>query len=204
VQKPDEQKRQKILRCAAGLFATRPFHKVLLSDVAEVAGIGKGTVYIYFKSKEELYLAVLYSGFEELVERLRQRLETDESPTPREALEIVVYEVVEHAFRDPQLFELLRSAPSHAAFAQWDQKRRELIQLIETIIRRGVHAGQFEDPHPELTAKFVPGLVRSSLLEGTAGEDPEVITHHILRFLFASLIPATRQAEAIGPIDRKP
>lgn len=196
MQKPDEKKRQKILRCAAELFATRPFHKVLLSDVAEVAKVGKGTVYIYFKSKEDLYLAVLYSGFEELVERLKRRLETDETLPPHEALENLVCEVVAQAFRDPHLFELLRSAPSHAAFAQWDQKRRELIALIETVIRRGIQLREFEDPHPELTAGFVPGLVRSTLLEGSAGKDPEIITRHILRFLFASLVPTTVQPHA--------
>lgn len=187
MQKLDERKRQRILDCAAELFATRPFHKVLLSDVAEVAEIGKGTLYIYFKNKEDLYLAVLYSGFERLVDQLRARLEADETSRPCEALEIVVRQCVEYAYRNPHLFNLIRSAPAHASVAQWDQKRRELSGLIEAIIGRGIRAGQFSDPHPELTARFVPGLVRAALLEGTAGQDQEVIIRHILRFLRASL-----------------
>ena len=88
MQKLDEQKRQKILQCAAELFATRPFHKVLLSDVAEVAEVGKGTVYTYFKNKDDLYLSVLFSGFERLVDQLRQRLEADEACSAEEALAI--------------------------------------------------------------------------------------------------------------------
>jgi len=60
MQRPDEKKRQLIANTAAKLFATRPFHKVKLDDVASAAGVGKGTLYIYFKSKEEpLFLADL-------------------------------------------------------------------------------------------------------------------------------------------------
>lgn len=63
----DEQKRVNILAAAAELFASQPFHKVVLSDVAEKAGVGKGTLYIYFKSKEDLYFSVLLGGFSNLV-----------------------------------------------------------------------------------------------------------------------------------------
>jgi len=41
----DEKKRIKILSVAAEKFASQPFHKVLLSKVAEAAGVGKGTSY---------------------------------------------------------------------------------------------------------------------------------------------------------------
>ena len=71
----DEQKRLKILTAAAELFAFHPFHKVLLSDVAEAAGVGKGTLYTYFANEDDLYLSVLYSGFAQLIERLGQRLD---------------------------------------------------------------------------------------------------------------------------------
>jgi AcrR family transcriptional regulator len=198
MQKLDEQKRQKILQCAAEMFATKPFHKVLLSDVAEVAEVGKGTLYTYFKNKEELYLAVLYSGFEKLVDQLRQKLEVDESRSPCEALEAVVYECVHYAYQNPHLFDLIRSAPAHTTAAQWDQKRRELTELVESVIRRGIRLGQFTDPHPELTARFVPGLVRAALLEGTAGKDPRLITRHILRFLSASLLVDSVHDAAAG------
>jgi AcrR family transcriptional regulator len=205
VQRLDENKRQTILRVAGELFATRPFHKVLLSDVAEVAAVGKGTVYTYFASKEDLYLGVLYTGFEKLVDQLRRCLESDETRPPAEALQIVVREIVNFAYQNPTLFELIRSVPaSPTTFAQWDRKRRELTDLIESVIRRGIRVGQFADPRPELTARFVPGLVRSALLEGTAGRDQEVIAGHILRFLRASLCsgdsPHAGQATACSPV----
>ena len=94
VQKLDDEKRNRILSVAAELFATRPFHKVLLNDVAVEAAVGKGTLYTYFENKEALFLAVLYSGFEKLVDRLRRCIEVDETGSPREVLETIVGELV--------------------------------------------------------------------------------------------------------------
>ena len=184
----DEQKRVKILAAAAELFATQPFHKVLLSDVAAAAAVGKGTLYIYFKSKEDLYLSVLYSGFSRLVDRLRQRMDED-SQGPAENLSMVIRETVRFAYRNPHLFEVMRTVPGWEAIdrAKWDARRRELKSLIESIIRRGIARGVFIDPHPELTARYIPGFVRSALLDGIETVDREVLTDHILRFVRAAV-----------------
>src|SRR3954451_9617083 len=74
MQRPDEKKRALITATAAKLFASRPFHKVRLDDIAAEAKIGKGTLYIYFDSKEDLYFSLIYQGFAGLVDRLRQQL----------------------------------------------------------------------------------------------------------------------------------
>lgn len=52
MQVQDEEKRLKILTAAAELFAAQPFHKVCLSDVAEAAAVGKGTLYTYFNNND--------------------------------------------------------------------------------------------------------------------------------------------------------
>ncbi|MEJ2689952.1 MAG: TetR/AcrR family transcriptional regulator [Deltaproteobacteria bacterium] len=188
MQKMDEQKRKKILQTAAELFATHPFHKVLLSDVAEAAAVGKGTLYIYFKNKEDLYLSVLYSGFSGLVERLRAQME-EEAHNPEENLEMVIRETVRFAYQNPHLFEVMRRMPAWEAGyrAQWDAKRTELKGLIESIIRRGIRRGIFSDSHPEFTARYIPGFVRAVLLEGIETVDCEVLTEHILHFVRAAI-----------------
>ncbi len=184
----DEQKRAKILSAAAELFATQPFHKVLLSDVAEAAAVGKGTLYIYFKSKEDLYLAVLYSGFSRLVDWLRERMDED-IHSPAEDLEMVIRETIRFAYQNPHLFEVMRTVPGWEAIdrAKWDAKRRELKGLIESIIRRGIGQGVFDDPHPEFTARYIPGLVRSVLLEGIETVDRKALTDHMLHFIRAAI-----------------
>jgi AcrR family transcriptional regulator len=184
----DEQKRAKILAAAAGLFATQPFHKVLLSDVAEAAAVGKGTLYIYFKSKDDLYLSVLYSGFSGLVDRLREQMDED-IHGPAENLEVMIREIVCFAYQNPHLFEVMRTIPGWEAIdrTRWDAKRRELKALIESVIRLGIARGIFVDAHPEFTARYIPGCVRSVLLDGIETVDREVLTDHILRFVRAAI-----------------
>ena len=184
MQMMDERKRAKILTAAAGLFATQPFHKVLLSDVAEAAAVGKGTLYIYFKSKEDLYLSVLYSGFSGLVNRLRERMDKD-THSPAENLEAMIREIVRFAYQNPHLFEVMRTIPGWEAIdrTRWDAKRMELKALIESVIRTGIAQGVFLDAHPEFTARYIPGCVRSVLLDGIESVDREVLTDHILRFV---------------------
>ena len=190
MQIPDEQKRFKILTVAAELFASQPFHKVLLSDVAESAGVGKGTVYTYFKNKDDLYLSVLYCGFSQLVERLGERVD-ENALSPRENLEATIREIVGFAYQNPYFFEVMRTVAGRELIdpAQWDKKRREFKDLIEAIIRRGIACGEFKDPHPELTARFIPGLARSVLIEGTDSVDQQTLTGQILRFVMAALSP---------------
>ena len=74
MQRPDEKKRAQIVATAARLFATRPYHKVRLEDIASEAHIGKGTLYIYFDNKEDLYFALIYEGFAEIMDRLSAQL----------------------------------------------------------------------------------------------------------------------------------
>jgi AcrR family transcriptional regulator len=62
MQRPDEKKRQLIAEAAARLFATRPFHKVKLDDVAAEAGVGKGTVFRRYGSRAGLMTALLDDG----------------------------------------------------------------------------------------------------------------------------------------------
>src|SRR5712675_248327 len=146
MQRPDEKKRQLIAATAAKMFATRPFHKVKLDDVAAEAGVGKGTLYIYFKSKEDLYFWLIYDAFARIVEQLESRLGPGELPA-RQSLHLIVAELVKFGFDNPQLFELMRNAGPIIKDDRWGPKRKELTSLIEETIRRGIQSGEFNGPH---------------------------------------------------------
>lgn len=188
MQVTDEKKRANILTAAARLFASQPFHKVLLSDVAEAASVGKGTLYTYFKNKEDLFFSLLYSGFSRLVERLKQEMDKDDHG-PVENLELVIRETVRFAYQAPHLFELMRTIPGWKADdrAKWDEKRKEFKIMIESVIRQGVDTGVFQDTHPELTARYIPGFVRSALLDGVDKFEADVLTDHISRFVLSAI-----------------
>jgi TetR/AcrR family fatty acid metabolism transcriptional regulator len=59
-------KRERILRAAVRVFAKNGFYATRVSDVAKAAGVADGTIYLYFKSKDELLLSL----FEDRVEAL--------------------------------------------------------------------------------------------------------------------------------------
>lgn len=64
MQRKNFDKMQKILNIAAELFSERDFHDVKLDEVAKLAGVGKGSIYTYFKSKDFLFFKCLSHGLE--------------------------------------------------------------------------------------------------------------------------------------------
>ncbi|MGE4292322.1 MAG: TetR/AcrR family transcriptional regulator [Desulfovibrio sp.] len=184
-----DDKQTRILDAAAVLFAGRPFHKVLLSDVAQSASVGKGTLYLYFASKEELYLAVLFREFAGLVDRLRARIDREGAPAGEQMAD-AVREIVRHLFNKTVLVELLRGAVVNCPkTGEWNDKRLELRDLIEAVIRRGIAQGVFQDEHPRLSAQYIPGMIRSVCLFLPEGTDEETVCAHACDFVLRALRP---------------
>jgi AcrR family transcriptional regulator len=187
MQRLDEAKRIRIRRAAAALFAKRPYHRVSIAEVAAAAHVGKGTIYAYFEDKEDLFLASIVDDLRELADRL-QREAITELP-PREALRAVVLGLVEHAHSHAQVFELMRTVGLATRRPGWTELFRQLVEGIETIIRRGVAEGVFVDPRPDLTALFVPGFVRSVMVYGPGDLGPAAVSDQILFILERALAP---------------
>ena len=61
-----EQRRGSILQAARAVFARQGYANTVVDDIATHAGIAKGTVYLYFPSKEQIYLAALLDGARQL------------------------------------------------------------------------------------------------------------------------------------------
>src|SRR5579862_2343790 len=100
----DENKRRLISEAASKLFSEQPFDKVRLDDVATAAGLGKGTVYIYFKDKEELYYSLVYEGLVKLVDRMGEELAADHTSF-EEKIRVIVRGMVDFTFAYPQFSE---------------------------------------------------------------------------------------------------
>ena len=183
MQRPSEVKRRKISDTAARLFATKPFHKVRLDDVAAAAQVGKGTLYIYFKSKEDLYVSLVSEGFTNLVQQLAN---VSDLP-PTEALAEIIRQLVVFSFGHPNFFEMMRTVPQLTNHSALLRMRKELSDLITKTLRRGIKAGLWSDPHPELTAIIIPGMLRSAMLYGPRELNDHVLTQHILRLVFEGI-----------------
>ncbi len=78
-----EQKKREIALLALDVFVDQGFEAASISRIAEVAGIGKGTVYEYFDSKEELFSAAIVVCVEQMVEAAKTVLEGVDDPVER-------------------------------------------------------------------------------------------------------------------------
>src|SRR5580693_10562783 len=67
-------KRERILDAAVRVFARKGFHSTRVSEVAKAAGVADGTIYLYFKSKDELLVSLFEDRVERLLAYLREEL----------------------------------------------------------------------------------------------------------------------------------
>ncbi len=77
-----EARPAEIVAAALQLFSDRGFAATRLEDVATVAGVSKGTVYLYFESKEQLFEAVVREAIAPNIDRAEEMVDAFEGPTP--------------------------------------------------------------------------------------------------------------------------
>ncbi len=182
----NDDKKTRILNTAAEFFARLPYHKVLLSEVASEASVGKGTLYLYFKSKDDLYYAVLFQGFRTMVEKMRHFIETEDLPADQ-LLTGVIRIIINRLYSKSINTEMLGGTMACPVTNEWNDMRFELWGIMETILRRGVEQDIFEDANPRLTAQYIPSILRSICLFKPAGADIESIYNHTCNFVLRAL-----------------
>jgi AcrR family transcriptional regulator len=153
--------RERILQSAAELFAEREFDLVLIDEVAAHAGVGKGSVYRQFKSKEELYAAAVINGFTELQHEIRAALAGCVSA--REQIATIVRHTLKFFWSRRQFFALLRDpkALPPSQERQYRTQRNDLSRLISGVLDEGVRRGAMRsgiDTH--LAAESLLGMMR--------------------------------------------
>jgi AcrR family transcriptional regulator len=153
--------RERILQSAAELFADREFDLVLIDEVAAHAGVGKGSVYRQFKSKEELYAAAVIDGFAELQREIRTALPGCISM--REQMATIVRHTVRFFWTRRQFFALLRDpkALPPSQERQYRAQRNELSRLISGVLEEGIRRGAMRPGmDTRVAAEALLGMVR--------------------------------------------
>ena len=139
--RPDE-----ILAAALASFTERGFAATRLEDVAARAGISKGTLYLYFRSKEELFKAVVRATLVPNLERVETLTAGFEGPSALllEGLLLTMAGVVSSRVGGiPKL--VIAEAGNFPDLARFylDEVVRRGLRLIATILRRGIERGEF-------------------------------------------------------------
>lgn len=104
-----EARRQDILAMAGDMFADMPFQAIAMAQVAERAGVAKGTVYLYFPSKEALFLALLEAALDDWFERFNARLTAERPGVSGRALARLIRQSLAPAPALPRLLGLLHA-----------------------------------------------------------------------------------------------
>jgi len=156
-------KREAILRAATNVFARNGYFNSKVADVARVAGVADGTVYLYFKSKEEILRSIFERGVSEVVAEARAELST--LTDPREKLRRIAQLHLERLSADRDLavvfqVELRGSTKFMEEFSA--AGLAEYLRLIRETFAEGQRAGLFR---VELNAKVVAKILFGALDE---------------------------------------
>jgi TetR/AcrR family transcriptional regulator, fatty acid metabolism regulator protein len=76
----DENKHQKILQAAIKVFSEKGFYNSRVSEIAKEANVADGTIYLYFKNKDDILISLFEEEFGKIVQNMRVSLEKDKDP----------------------------------------------------------------------------------------------------------------------------
>jgi AcrR family transcriptional regulator len=150
-----ERRRQQIMVAAKRVFSEKGFNKATMEDIAQEAELSPGTLYLYFKNKEELYASLSLRILQYLLLRVEHVIAMKKAG-PEEKLKALMeamYDVYEF---DPliiiNMFHLQSSETLKNLTPQLLSEIKELsgksMQSIAQIFRDGVAQGVFVDRHP--------------------------------------------------------
>jgi AcrR family transcriptional regulator len=70
-------RRKQIMEKAKALFAEKGYHPVTVEEVADACGVAKGTLYLYFDSKADLFIEIFVEAHREIIEQIRKIIDSE-------------------------------------------------------------------------------------------------------------------------------
>ncbi len=169
MRKPNPQlhaiRREQILTIAAEMFANQKFHEVLMDEVARRAQLAKGTIYNYFKNKEELYFAIIIHRLEHLLELLQQRVNRNMDPlTNLRRLMIHIYSFMA---KYPHFFQIWYKEKGQfrpGKNARIQELYQQIRQLLIRVLDEGVEHAILRPHNREFAADIVLGIIDAAVI----------------------------------------
>ncbi len=144
-----ENKRNTILKAARRLFFDRGFKAVTVDSIAAKSEISKGSIYLCFESKEEIYTQILIADNIALYERIKNFSSIEASST--QLLHEFARIYVDYFLNDKELFRILMTFMMQTGQMHLtDEQSNELIRstnqnimILSQIIQKGIDSGEF-------------------------------------------------------------
>ena len=155
-----------ILEATRRVVAEVGYVDASMERVAQEAGVAKGTLYLYFESKEELFERAVDNGLDQLMDSTRTALEAAGAPLDR--LRVAVRTGVDQARQNSAFFQAVVTARP-ARRRRPGGGLRGYVALLSELLEEGVREGVLRSIEPERTARMLvhgmSGLVAESLLD---------------------------------------
>lgn len=185
----NSNRKEDIIKIAAKLFSEKSFHDVKMDEIAEELGIAKGTIYLYFKSKEQLYLKILEDSHESIESILEREIANDDSSPIK--LKKVLSIIFSFYRRNLDVLKILSRDETHLIkehfqFTELWRKRR--LKLYEKILEKGIKEGSFSIQNTTLTALIIFGLVRSVMFFYTTEKDSSIIAEEVYNVISKGIL----------------
>jgi AcrR family transcriptional regulator len=165
-----QERRAQILQAAAAVFAEKGFDAATIRDVARAAGVAEGSIYLYFKNKQDLLVHLPRQFIQPPVESLRAAsMSATAAPTPEELLSAIVRNIAQVVLQNRELIRVFfTSLPTmdEATRAEYLQEGPGYaLEFLQEYIRAQQAAGIFRaDLDPAITARSLPGMMLFFLL----------------------------------------
>jgi len=180
-----EQAKGRIVQAALEVFRKKGYYATTMDDVAERIGVSKGALYLYFKSKEDLYKSILNASFQDMTDSLRSAASS--GGTPAQTCEAFFDNLTRDTASLGHSFEVISEASRNPALAKvvkdYYRDTTEVIEECMKELRKEGALGKEVDTHllAQGLIAFFDGLM---ICLAVGFERPEV------RKIFAELMKA--------------
>jgi AcrR family transcriptional regulator len=161
-----EFRTREILAAARKLMEQRGLEAVTMEEIAGAAGVAKGTIYLYFPSKDELIQALITQVGEKLLSEVTAIVKATGSPP--EKIHQVATLLLDCLIKSRALYPtyardslLAGQGPARGYWRQLQEREEKFFGLVTPLFAQGIAAGQFIPANPRLLTFMLRGLVRS-------------------------------------------
>lgn len=179
--------KNKILNAAIGIFSMKGYYASTMSDIAKKLEISKATLYLYFKSKEEILKTISLSLNQKLGKILSNMLELDDFlKNEKDSFNKIIDEARKHLSLSLQILSLSSIDETIRKIAKEDREKG--IQLIQPILKQKIDKGMIKSNIDSyLLSQFLLGFCWDIMIQTQTQEDITKIHKIWLNYLTALL-----------------
>ncbi|MCG7346425.1 TetR family transcriptional regulator [Sporosarcina sp. ACRSL] len=143
--KRDKPKYKQIVDAAVIVIAENGYHQAQVSKIAKEAGVADGTIYLYFKNKEDILISVFREKMSVFVENVKEILKTEITATEMLARMIENHFSLLNGDRHLAIVTQLELRQSNKELRyRINEVLKEYLTLLDTILKEGIKKGEFD------------------------------------------------------------